>query len=131
SSAFSLERVSKSPAVFDHAKLRWFNAHYLRGKQLAERAELFADWAARDSRIAGAPELRDRAWRRLLADAIADHVETLSDVGPAVFDLLRNDVQIDDTAKDALRDPQARDVLLELASIARQCADTEALIQAT
>src|SRR5258705_5027821 len=27
---FSLERVSKNPAVFDEAKLRWMNGHYLR-----------------------------------------------------------------------------------------------------
>ncbi|MBV9214515.1 MAG: glutamate--tRNA ligase [Actinobacteria bacterium] len=27
---FSLERVSKSPAVFDEKKLRWMNGHYLR-----------------------------------------------------------------------------------------------------
>ncbi|MGZ4201265.1 MAG: glutamate--tRNA ligase [Thermoleophilaceae bacterium] len=27
---FSLERVSKNPAVFDEQKLRWMNAHYLR-----------------------------------------------------------------------------------------------------
>src|SRR5437588_1318364 len=27
---FSLERVSKSPAVFDEQKLRWMNGHYLR-----------------------------------------------------------------------------------------------------
>ena len=27
---FSLERVSKNPAIFDEAKLRWMNGHYLR-----------------------------------------------------------------------------------------------------
>jgi glutamyl-tRNA synthetase len=27
---FTLERVSKNPAVFDEAKLRWMNGHYLR-----------------------------------------------------------------------------------------------------
>jgi glutamyl-tRNA synthetase len=39
---FSLERVSKSPAVFDEQKLRWMNGHYLRGlaaDDLARRLE--------------------------------------------------------------------------------------------
>jgi glutamyl-tRNA synthetase len=39
---FSLERVSKSPAVFDEQKLRWMNGHYLRQlppEELARRLE--------------------------------------------------------------------------------------------
>ncbi|HWT23566.1 MAG TPA: glutamate--tRNA ligase [Solirubrobacteraceae bacterium] len=33
---FSLERVSKSPAVFDEQKLRWMNGRYLRELEVAE-----------------------------------------------------------------------------------------------
>lgn len=36
--AFSMERVSKSPAKFDQAKVKWFNEHYLRAKSDAELA---------------------------------------------------------------------------------------------
>src|SRR2546421_1371705 len=39
---FSLERVSKSPAVFDEQKLRWMNGHYLRQlppEELSRRLE--------------------------------------------------------------------------------------------
>src|SRR5256886_17443857 len=39
---FSLERVSKSPAVFDEQKLRWMNGQYLRrlsAEELARRGE--------------------------------------------------------------------------------------------
>ena len=117
--AFSIDRVSKSPAVFDHAKLRWFNAHYVRSLGVDERAELFADWAARDSRIAQAPELKNPAWRNLLARAIADHVETLSDVVPAVDELLRDDVTLDETGRGVLRDASARSLVADLASLAR------------
>src|SRR5437763_14985822 len=41
---FSLERVSKSPAVFDEQKLRWMNGHYMRQlepAELARRLEAF------------------------------------------------------------------------------------------
>jgi glutamyl-tRNA synthetase len=37
---FSLERVSKSPAVFDEQKLRWMNGRYLREMDPAELAAL-------------------------------------------------------------------------------------------
>ena len=36
--AFSIERVSKSPAKFDQNKVKWFNEHYLRAKSDAELA---------------------------------------------------------------------------------------------
>ena len=36
--AFSIERVSKSPAKFDQNKVKWFNEHYLRAKTNAELA---------------------------------------------------------------------------------------------
>jgi glutamyl-tRNA synthetase len=38
--SFSLERVSKSPAVFDEQKLRWMNGRYLREMDPAELAAL-------------------------------------------------------------------------------------------
>jgi glutamyl-tRNA synthetase len=37
---FSLERVSKSPAVFDEQKLRWMNGRYLREMDAGELTEL-------------------------------------------------------------------------------------------
>jgi glutamyl-tRNA synthetase len=42
--AFSLDRVSKSPAIFDEQKLRWMNGHYLRelsDQELTSRLEHF------------------------------------------------------------------------------------------
>ena len=36
--AFSIDRVSKSPAKFDVAKAKWYNEHYLRAKPNAELA---------------------------------------------------------------------------------------------
>jgi len=36
---FALERVSRSPAVFDEQKLRWMNGHYIRNLDVAELCE--------------------------------------------------------------------------------------------
>jgi glutamyl-tRNA synthetase len=45
---FRLERVSRSPAVFDERKLRWMNGRYLRELpvgELAERLEALTGWS--------------------------------------------------------------------------------------
>jgi glutamyl-tRNA synthetase len=45
--AFSLERVSKSPAVFDEQKLRWMNGRYLREMEPAALARLLEEQSGR------------------------------------------------------------------------------------
>jgi glutamyl-tRNA synthetase len=41
---FSLERVSRSPAVFDEQKLRWMNGRYIRELEPSALAERLRDW---------------------------------------------------------------------------------------
>ena len=41
--AFSIDRVSKSPARFDQNKVRWYNEQYLRAKPAAELAQYLLD----------------------------------------------------------------------------------------
>src|SRR4029079_18873082 len=45
---FSLERVSRNPAVFDEAKLRWMNGQYLREMDVDERQGRIEDFAGRE-----------------------------------------------------------------------------------
>ncbi|MBV8667943.1 MAG: glutamate--tRNA ligase [Candidatus Eremiobacteraeota bacterium] len=128
--AFSLERASKSPAVFDAEKLRWFNAHYLRALPAAERAALFAQWAAHDERLAQLPELRDPIWLETAAQALSDHVHTLSDVPRELASLLSDDLPVP-LADDALRSSQAQALLRELGDIAAREPDPEQFAHAT
>src|SRR3954464_1182318 len=44
---FSLERVSRNPAVFDEAKLRWMNGHYLREMDVDELQRRIEDFLKR------------------------------------------------------------------------------------
>ncbi|HVR05335.1 MAG TPA: glutamate--tRNA ligase [Solirubrobacteraceae bacterium] len=52
---FSLERVSRNPAQFDEAKLRWLNGLYIRALPVAELAERVAEYLAAE----GPPLARD------------------------------------------------------------------------
>jgi glutamyl-tRNA synthetase len=45
---FTLERVSRNPAVFDEAKLRWMNGHYLRELEVDDLKARLEDLLGRD-----------------------------------------------------------------------------------
>src|SRR4051794_35220464 len=66
---FSLERVSKNPAVFDEAKLRWMNGHYLR--------ELSVDDLQRRLE-----ELLERDVPRAAVEISQEKMQTLADFWP-------------------------------------------------
>jgi len=51
---FSLERVSRSPAVFDEQKLRWMNGHYLRELPVDELATRLEAFTGRQGLVAAA-----------------------------------------------------------------------------
>jgi glutamyl-tRNA synthetase len=58
---FGLERVSRSPAVFDERKLAWMNGHYMRAMEAPELAERFATWLAGRGRLGADHPLLERA----------------------------------------------------------------------
>jgi len=70
--AFSLEGLSRSPAIFDTDKLKWMNAQYIRAlpkRDFLERATPFLKKAGLDKFDAG-----------LIADIIQPRIETLGEI---------------------------------------------------
>lgn len=65
--SFSLERVSKSPAVFDMDKLKWLNGQYLRKLPLEEVAKGIAPY------VSGVTQLE------LLAETLQNHLNTFAE----------------------------------------------------
>ena len=61
---FSLERVSKNPAVFDEQKLAWMNANYLRGLEIDELVRLLEERYGRDD-LRAAAEISQEKLRTL------------------------------------------------------------------
>ena len=60
---FSLERVSRSPAVFDEQKLRWMNGRYLREMEPAELARRLEELGGREPAAGGGgARRRCRRW---------------------------------------------------------------------
>ena len=71
---FSLERVSKNPAIFNYEKLDWMNGEYFRALPLSVRA----DMVAAHLKATGTPEnpaLRDRRFLERAVEAVGDRLK--------------------------------------------------------
>src|SRR3954454_20403601 len=90
---FSIERVGRSPAVFDPRKLRWMNGRYMRELPLEEYERRLAEHlGARSGRdaadfAAASPELR-----RTACAIVQDKAQTLDEAWPLIGFLFRDPV---------------------------------------
>jgi glutamyl-tRNA synthetase len=95
---FSLERVSKNPAVFDEVKLRWMNGHYLReldvddlqarleeflGREVPrvavaiaqEKMQTLADFWPLAAFLVERQQIDPAAWDKVMTDGAGDRLE--------------------------------------------------------
>jgi len=107
--AFTLERVAKSPAVFDIDKLNWMNQQYLKQKSTQELAALLrpylenSQWSDEFTRL-------DPSRYHLMVEAVRDHLVCLADIGSQV-DIFLGGIDWEEPAREALVIPGARTVL--------------------
>ncbi len=88
---FSLERISRSPSVYDDRKIEWLNGHYLRSlpaAELARRALPFMRAAGYD------PQPPDRLAK--LVAAVQDRVKLLGELPDALAYFFRDDFHYDE-----------------------------------
>jgi glutamyl-tRNA synthetase len=101
-SRFSLERISRSPAVFDHGKLEWMNGVYIRslgGPELAVRLLPFLERAG----LASARDFEERReWFVALATLVAERIKRLGEVVPWVRFLFEREISIDPEAANSI-----------------------------
>mmetsp|Transcript_22994 Transcript_22994/g.75089 ORF Transcript_22994/g.75089 Transcript_22994/m.75089 type:complete len:554 (+) Transcript_22994:1-1662(+) len=82
--AFSLDRVTKSPAVFDLKKLNWINGQHLRALAEEERAALVGRHLAE----AGVAMAADSPFSLSASRMVAEKIELVNDASPLVRDAL-------------------------------------------
>jgi glutamyl-tRNA synthetase len=114
---FSLERVSRSPAVFDEQKLSWMNGHYIREMDTAELTRRVAEWMAARS-IPGADEPR----LEQAVAAVKDKVSTLAEV-PRLVGFAFGPIEIDQKAWDKVMGKEGAGDLLGRAREALEGSD--------
>ena len=81
--AFSMERVSKSGAVFDLDKLDWMNGHYIRESGDAELADALLDYW-RGYPVAELPPEPDRETLVRIVPLIKERLKTLADAAERI-----------------------------------------------
>lgn len=96
---FDVDRLNAAPAVFDEAKLRWFNAHYLRNlphPELWRRVKPFLD-------SAGLKLPDDVDWQDRALMVMKTSMETLADAVELFRPLSHTDLEFNEEAKEVLK----------------------------
>ncbi len=121
--AFSLERVTPSPAIFDFDKLNWLNRHYLKRATSARLASLawpyFAERFGRPG--AAARDLLGSWFERLIALFVphVDHLDQLPTKAAPVFGYDPEAARTNEENAAVLGSDSARTVLGELGGYVR------------
>ncbi|KAG8466466.1 hypothetical protein KFE25_002222 [Diacronema lutheri] len=90
---FSLERITKSPAVFDMAKLRWVNAQHLRLLPRPELSALLREHLVQEGLCSDDGSARANAFFDGVAELAVERIEVINDVAPLVEQVLGYDLQ--------------------------------------
>lgn len=77
--AFTLERVAKSPAVFDIDKLNWMNQQYIKRLEIVDLAKMVRPFLLA-SPFAAAIEALSTETYQLIVTTVRDHLVCLSDI---------------------------------------------------
>ena len=118
---FSLDAISRSNAVFDRAKLDWFNTEYIR----AYSAERLLPWIEEEWKKAGlVPAQRDREWLLSTIDLLKPRARSLKDFAGSFRAFFSDDFEPDPAAVEKfLKDENVRRLLVELGERYSDCAD--------
>lgn len=115
---FSIERVSKSPAVFDIKKLKWINSHYIKNKDIAELTELASPFLTKKGINI---DKIDKNWLYKMMDAIRDNIETLSDIDKYTGIFFDETIKIESENLEILKDNTA----VEVSKLLREKVEAE------
>ena len=109
---FSLDGISRSNAVFDRAKLDWFNTEYIRSYP-AERLLPFIEEEWRKADLV--PTRRDSQWLLSAVDLLKPRARSLKDFAGSFRAFFSDDFSPDPAAVDKfLKDENIRKLLVEL-----------------
>jgi glutamyl-tRNA synthetase len=110
---FSIERVGRSPAVFDARKLRWMNGRYMRELPLDEYERRLAEHLrARSEADAAVFEAASPERRRTACEIVRDKAQTLDEAWPLIRFLFAEPVD-DPGAWERVMKPDVRDPLAQ------------------
>jgi glutamyl-tRNA synthetase/nondiscriminating glutamyl-tRNA synthetase len=90
---FSLEHITKSPAVFDQEKLYWLNRHYMKECPPRRLAELAVPFLLRAGYLDAHPSPQVLAWLQQVLDAVLKNISLLEQLPEAVYIIFEYDAR--------------------------------------
>lgn len=109
---FSLERVSKAPAVFDLEKLNWLNGHYIRQSDLGYITKLCLPYLQQAGYVPADPTPEDIAMAQRVVAVTRDYLANLSEIVEHVAMFYNDELSpVDDQAREVLEQPQVPEVM--------------------
>jgi len=105
-SQFRLDRVNKSPAVFDTQKLDFINRHYMKTSPMAPVLV-----AGELEKSGWMPRSEKDVWLAMVVDTVVPSVDKGSDIPGALTRLLDFSLENASDIQDTLQDPGAMDLL--------------------
>jgi len=118
---FSLEKLSKSPGIFDYKKLEWFNGVYIRQKEDRELADLLLPFLSSQGLIGSSPSGEEREKLEGIVPLIKERLKFLSDAEALAGFFFQRDLKY--TPEDLIPKKQTAGSTLVLLQIGRDLTD--------
>lgn len=107
--SFSLDRISKNPAIFDAEKLEWMNGVYIREMPADDFVDRMLPWLEGAGLTTAADVAARRDWYRALVPLIAERVKLMTELAPMLRFLFVDEVELDSVSvAKALSSEEAR-----------------------
>ncbi|MCR3921098.1 MAG: glutamate--tRNA ligase [Firmicutes bacterium] len=100
---FSLERVSKSPAVFNFAKLKWMNAHYIKEAPLEDITKQCVPYLQKAGLVEANPSPQQWMWLEQVVATSQEKIEYLAQAPELLQAFFGETVILDQSDEDAKR----------------------------
>ncbi len=117
---FDLSRVSRSPAIFDSAKLDWMNRTYINKAPIHDLAGRAVPYFVAAGLLPPEPDARVRAWLEQVVDAVkshVDHLDQLVNETGMIYGFPNDPPELDEGARTALAETGALQVAREFARL--------------
>jgi nondiscriminating glutamyl-tRNA synthetase len=118
---FTLERVGKSGAIFDEAKLNWMNGIYIRGVDPDRLKRLIEPYLSAEGVDY---QSFDAKWLTDVIVALSDNLSKLSDIGPYLKIFFDSHYELSPDAESLLAGPEALNVVIRLRNALSCWTDT-------
>ena len=121
---FSLDRVAKSPAVFDLDKLKWLNGYYIRQAPLERITDLAIPYLEKAGYLRAPLPDEKYAWVCSVVEAVREYLSSLSEITGHVSCFFSEQVEMEgQEAINILAEEQVPQVLASMAEKVRMAAD--------